>query len=81
MTTRNVGLRHVLRGRSARSIGRLLARAVGLPIGGFQIEARGDELRVRKWSIVAIVEPGFLEVSNPETAGAIVSNSRGGSSQ
>jgi hypothetical protein len=48
-------LRLVLGGRSVKTIGRLLARAVGIAIDGFVVERCGRELRVTLWRVVAVV--------------------------
>jgi hypothetical protein len=48
-------LRLVLRGLSAKSIGRLLARADGVPtIDGWVVERRGVEINVALWRVVAV---------------------------
>jgi len=47
-------LRLVLRQRSAKSIGKLLARAEGIPIADFVVQRRGTELRVGLWRVVGV---------------------------
>jgi hypothetical protein len=47
--------RLVLRGRSAKSIGKLLARADGRPIEGWIVERVGSEINVALWRVVASV--------------------------
>ena len=49
--TNDVGLRLVVGDRSARSVGRLLARAEGIDIGGFVVVSSGVEVNVRRWSV------------------------------
>jgi hypothetical protein len=48
------GLRLVLRRLSAKSIGRLLARADGVPIDGWLVERCGVEINVALWRVVAV---------------------------
>ena len=46
-------LRLVFRGVTVKSIGRLLARAEGIPINGLIVERCGIEINVTLWRIVA----------------------------
>jgi hypothetical protein len=46
-------LRVVLKGLTVKSIGRLLARAEGIPIGGLLVERCGVEINVTLWRVVA----------------------------
>ena len=48
------GLRLVLRRLSAKSIGRLLARADGVPIDGWLVERCGVEINVALWHVVSV---------------------------
>jgi hypothetical protein len=47
-------MRLVLRGLSVKQIGRLLARADGIPIGGYLVERCGIEINVTLWRVVAV---------------------------
>lgn len=49
------GLQLVLRGLSAKQVGRLLARAAGVEVGGWVVERRGLEINVGLWRVVAAV--------------------------
>ena len=51
----SVGLRLVLGGTSARSLGRLLARGCGVPIDGLVIERVTEEDHALLWSVSQIV--------------------------
>jgi hypothetical protein len=48
------GLRLVLRDLSVKQIGRLLARAEGIPIEGWLVERCGVEINVALWRVVAV---------------------------
>jgi hypothetical protein len=55
---RSPALRVVLRNLSAKSIGKLLARAEGLEIGGWLIKRCGVEINVTLWRVVVAVSYG-----------------------
>jgi hypothetical protein len=46
-------LRLVFNGLTVKSISKLLARAEGVPIGGFMVERSGVEINVTLWRVVA----------------------------
>jgi hypothetical protein len=52
----DAGLGLVLQGRTAKTIGRLLGRAEGNPIGDYVLEACGKDPieRVRRWRVVGV---------------------------
>jgi hypothetical protein len=52
LPTASPGLRVVLRGVSAKQIGRLLSRAEGVPIDGYIVERCGIEINVTLWRVV-----------------------------
>ncbi len=47
------GVRVVLKGLSPKQIGRLLSRAVGIPIDGLVVERAGTEINVCLWRVMA----------------------------
>jgi hypothetical protein len=49
------GLRIVLTGCSARQLGRLLRRALGLPIGDLMVQSDAVEAHRRLWQIVKVI--------------------------
>jgi hypothetical protein len=51
----SAGLRLVLTGCSSRSLGRLLRRAEGHPVGGLVVERVGTENNAALWRLVKVV--------------------------
>jgi hypothetical protein len=49
------GLRIVLAGRSPKKIGRLLARAEGVPLAGYVVEADGKDGNRRRWRVRGVL--------------------------
>ena len=47
-------VRLVVGGLSVKQIGRLLARAEGMPIGGLLVERCGIEINVALWRVLAV---------------------------
>ena len=65
----DVGLQLVAAGLNARQVGRLLLRAVGLPIGGYVVVRLGEHAGAVLWKIEQVADfPGVQNSSVPRDA-------------
>ena len=51
-TADDAGLRLIVGGRSAKTLGRLLARAESVDVAGFVAQSCGTEINVRVWRVL-----------------------------
>ena len=67
----SAGVRLVLRGLSVKQIGRLLARAEGVPIDGFVVQRDGVEINVQLWRVLASVSNRLVTGTGLALSGSI----------